>query len=139
MSVNPYINFNGNCREAVEFYSEVFGAEGQQIMTFGEMPTGPDFILPEEAENLVLHTWLKIYGSKVMFSDIFPGMPYAAGNNVTLAVVIDNMDEIKSIFSKLKEGGSVDMELQETFWSKCYGAVTDKFGIAWQFNYENEQ
>ena len=56
-----------------------------------------------------------------MFSDVFPGMPFIAGNNISLAIVNKDLDKLKSYFNKLKEGGTVDMELQETFWSKCYG------------------
>ncbi len=96
MAVDVYINFNGNCREAVEFYAEVFGTEKPKIMTFGETPPNPEFPLPEEAKNLVMHTRLNISGSNVMFSDVFPGMPFIAGNNISLAVVSKNMDEIKS-------------------------------------------
>lgn len=71
MSVDVYINFNGNCREAVEFYAQVFGTETPQIMTFGETPPNPEFPLPDEAKNLVMHTRLNIEGSNVMFSDVF--------------------------------------------------------------------
>jgi PhnB protein len=137
MAVDVYINFNGNCREAVEFYAQVFGTEKPQIMTFGETPPNPEFALPEEAKNLVMHTRLNIMGSTVMFSDVFPGMPFVAGNNISLAIGSKNVDEIKSLFHKLKEGGKVGMELQETFWSKCYGSLKDKFGIEWQFNYDS--
>ncbi|MGM0876017.1 MAG: VOC family protein [Bacillota bacterium] len=137
MSVDVYLNFNGNCREAVEFYAQVFGTEKPQIMTFGETPPDPNFNLPEEAKNLVMHTRLNISGSNVMFSDVFPGMSYVEGNNISLSIVSKNLDEIKSSFDNLKEGGTVGMDLQETFWSKCYGQVTDKFGINWQFNYDS--
>lgn len=137
MSVDVYLNFNGNCRQAVEFYAEVFGTEKPQIMTFGEAPPAPEFSLPEQAKDLVMHTRLNIMGSNVMFSDVFPGMEFIVGNNITLALVLNDIDAVKSLFHKLKEGGTVVMELQETFWSKCYGQITDKFGIAWQFNYDN--
>ncbi|WP_373233358.1 VOC family protein [Cohnella sp.] len=137
MSVNAYLNFNGNCREAVEYYAEVFGIETPQIMTFGDTPPDPNFSLPAEAKNLVMHARLNISGSNVMFSDVFPGMPFVAGNNISLALVSKDIDEVKALFHKLKEGGKVGMELQETFWSKCYGSATDKFGIEWQFNYDN--
>ena len=137
MAVDVYLNFNGNCREVAEFYAEVFGTEEPKIMTFGETPPNPEYPLPEEAKNLVMHTRLNISGSNVMFSDVFPGMPFVEGNNISLAIVSTDLDEIKSVFSKLKEGGNVGMELQETFWSKCYGRVKDKFGIEWQFNYDN--
>ncbi|AJS58229.1 VOC family protein [Paenibacillus sp. IHBB 10380] len=138
MSVDVYLNFNGNCRDAVEFYAQVFGAGQPQIMSFGETPPNPEFPLPEEAKDLVMHSRLNIQGSNVMFSDVFPGMPFVAGNNISLAIVSKNIDDVKSLFDKLKDGGKVGMELQETFWSKCYGSVTDKFGIEWQFNYDNE-
>ncbi|XEC92984.1 VOC family protein [Paenibacillus tarimensis] len=135
MAIDVYINFNGNCREAVEYYAKVFGTEEPQFMTFGEAPPHPDYPLPEEAKHLIMHTRLKISGSNVMFSDVFPNMPFNIGNNISLSLVSDDMDEITSSFNKLKDGGTVVMELQETFWSKCYGSLTDKFGIIWQFNY----
>lgn len=134
MPVNAYITFNGNCREAVEYYAEVFGTEKPKIMTFGEVPPNPEYALPEEAKHLIMHTQLTIGGSLVMFSDSFPGMPFAAGNNISLAFVSNDKDEIHSVFHKLKDGGTVGMDLQETFWSKLYGGVTDKFGITWQLN-----
>ena len=62
---------------------------------------------------------------------------FTVGNNISLAIVSKDLEEVKSLFHKLKEGGKIGMELQETFWSKCYGSVTDKFGIEWQFNYDN--
>jgi PhnB protein len=137
MAVDVYLSFNGNTREAVEFYAEAFGTEKPQIMTFGDAPPDPNFTLPEEAKNLVMHTRLNIDGSNVMFSDVFPGMPFKAGNNITLSIVNKDLDKIKTYFNKLKEGGTVGMELQETFWSKCYGQVTDKFGIDWQVNFDS--
>ena len=138
MSVQAYINFNGNCREAVEFYAEVFETEKPQIMSYEDMPEDEDFLLTEENKNLVLHTSLTIEGSEIMFSDIPPGMPFVIGNNVSLMIISDDMDRIKSMFNKLIIDGTVGMELQETFWSKLYGYVTDKFGIGWQFNFANE-
>jgi len=137
MAINVYINFNGNCREVVEFYAQVFETEKPKIMTFGDTPPNPAFVLPEEAKELVMHALLNINGSSVMFSDVFPGSPFIAGNNISLVIGSKNMDEIKSLFNKLKDGGVVDMDLQETFWSKCYGSLTDKFGIMWQLSYDN--
>ncbi|SFF07425.1 PhnB protein [Paenibacillus catalpae] len=134
MSVDAYLNFDGNCREAAEFYAEVFGLDKPKLMTFGEVPPHPDYPLPEEAKNLIMHTRLNIGGSNVMFSDVFPGMPFIVGNNITLAYVVEDEDKIRSAFDQLKVGGTIVMELQETFWSKLYGQVTDKFGIQWQFN-----
>jgi PhnB protein len=96
MPVDTYINFNGNCREAVEFYEQVFGIEKTNFTTFGEVPPNPEYPLPEEAKNLVMHTRLNIDGSNVMFSDVFPGMPFVAGNNISLSIVSNNIDFVKS-------------------------------------------
>lgn len=73
-----------------------------------------------------------------MFSDTFPGSPYTIGNNVTLAVVSDDEAQLRQAYEGLKEGGKVTMELQETFFSKCYGSLTDKFGIEWQISHEEK-
>lgn len=139
MAVDVYLTFNGNCREAVQFYAEVFKTEAPHIMTFGESPQNPEYPLPEQAKNLVMHARLTISGSNVMFSDTFPGNPFIEGNNITLAVVSKDLDEIRSAYEGLKEGGTVELELQETFWSKSYGKVTDQFGIGWQLSYESDE
>lgn len=137
MAIDVYMNFNGNCREAVEFYAQVFGTKPPKLMTFGEAPQNPQYPLPEEAKNLIMHTRLTIEGSNVMFSDVFPGMPFTEGNNINLAFVSKDIDQMKTVFSKLQDGGAVKMELQETFFSKCYGSLKDKFGIEWQVSYDN--
>lgn len=136
MAVEVYLNFNGNCRQAVEFYSEVFNTEITEMMTFGEVPQNPDYQMPEEAKNMIMHARLFIDGSRVMFSDTFPGSPFVEGNNVSLAFVNKDMELIKSVYDKLKQDGTVVMELQETFWSKGYGSVKDKFGVEWQLSHE---
>jgi len=136
MAVEVYLNFNGNCRQAVEFYSEVFNTEITQMMTFGEVPQNPDYPMPEEAKDMIMHARLIIDGSRVMFSDTFPGSPFIEGNNVSLAFVNKDMDLIQSVYDKLKQDGTVVMELQETFWSKSYGSLKDKFGVEWQISHE---
>jgi PhnB protein len=133
MALNPYLIFDGNTREVVLYYAQVFGLEEPQLMTFGSVHADQ---LPPGSENLIMHTYLEIAGSKLMFSDNFPGLPYQLGNNFTLAYVSDDEVAIKAAFKKLQEDGSVQMELQETPWSKCYGSLTDKYNIQWQFSHE---
>ncbi|NJD02312.1 MAG: VOC family protein [Ruminiclostridium sp.] len=137
MSLAVYVNFNGNCREAVDFYTNVFNREKPKIMLFGDTPPNPDFPLDGKTKKLVMHAELNISGTIVMFSDVPPGMPFVAGNNISLVVTSRDMNEIKSLFGKLKAGGTVAMDLQETFWSKCYGYLTDKYGIGWQLSYDS--
>ncbi len=136
MPIQPYLNFGGNCREVVEFYAEVFNIEKPQMMTFGDMPSNDGFPMDEQTKKLIMHANLTVYGTTIMLSDVPPGMPLTEGNNFSLNINIDNLEEIKAIFASLKEGGTVTMDLQETFWSKCYGFLIDKFGIGWMFNYQ---
>jgi len=136
MSINAYLLFNGNCREAVEYYAQVFRTEPPRFMTFGEAPMEEGSPLPEQARNLVMHTNLMIAGSLTMFSDVLPGMPFTIGNNFNLTVMSKDESEIRKSFKLLSEGGQVTMDLQKTFWSPCYGMVTDRFGIGWQFSLE---
>lgn len=76
MKIGPYINFPGNCREAVAFYKKVFKAEEPQIMTYGEMPPDPSYLMSDNVKALVANAQIDIKGNTIMFSDIPPGMPY---------------------------------------------------------------
>jgi PhnB protein len=139
MSVHAYVNFDGNCLEAVEFYRQVFGSEAHDMMTFGDAPLDPESPIPEEYKHLVMHTALDIFGTIVMFSDLMPGEPLVKGNNISLVIMLKNIDDIKPLYDKLKEGGTVDMEPQESFFSKCYGSLTDKFGVIWQVMHDDSE
>jgi len=139
MAVNAFLSFDGNCREAVGFYAAVFGKAEPRILTFGGTPHRTDEPLPEDARHRVMYTSLEVCGSTVMFSDTFPGRPYITGNNISVAVVSKDAGEVKTIFDKLKVGGTVELELQETPWSKCYGTLTDKFGVPWQLSHDSGQ
>jgi PhnB protein len=139
MSIQAYIYFNGNCREAVEFYANVFQTNQPQFMLYGDFHGESDFEHNEADKKLVMHTNLIISGSMVMFSDVHSGMPFIQGNNIGLTVLSKDENEIRSVYEKLKEGGTIIMEPQETFWSKCFANVTDKYGISWQLSLESEQ
>ena len=137
MALQLFVNFDGNCREAVSFYAKVFKTNEPEFMTFGDTPGDDGMGLDEKDKGLIMYTDLEIEGTTVMFSDVPPGMPFVKGNNIALTVVTKDADEIKRLFHALGEGGEVDMELQETFWSNLYGMVTDKFGISWQFSHDS--
>ena len=139
MSLNVYLSFNGNCEEAVDFYSKVFETPKSNIMRYGDAPASEGYIPKEEEKNLVCHTWLDIMGTMVMFADMPSSEPAKFGNNITITVCTNDKEKIKALFDKMKEGGKVQMELQKTFWSEYYGMVTDKFGIPWQFSHEDKK
>ena len=132
MVFDVFVTFNGNCKEAVGYYAEVFKQEIPKMMTFGDAPASEGYEVKEEDKNRVCYTELKIGSNTVMFSDCDSNMEFIAGNNVTLSIGSDDEDKTRKLYNKLKEDGQVIMELQETFWSKLYGMVIDKFGIMWQ-------
>jgi len=132
MSFDVFLNFDGDCREALEFYSSVFNLNmPDNIMTYGE---APGFDIPDEAKERVLYASLPIFGCNVMFSDCSPGTKYVKGTNIVLTLGTPNSEEIARLFAKLKEGGKIDMALGKTFFSELYGMVTDKFNITWQLS-----
>lgn len=135
MALEVYLNFDGNCYEAVEFYSKVFKTEMQNVMYYSDMPEDPGFELTDEVKKMVLHTYLYINDTMVMFSDCPPNIPLKIGNNTALVINKSSTDELKELFALLKEGGTVVMDLQETFWSKLYAFVEDKYGILWHLIY----
>lgn len=130
--IQPYLYFDGNCRKAVEFYANVFNVEQQPIMTYGEGPRNLDYPLSEEDKNRVMHTFIMIGSSMVMFSDINKGDSFVQGNNISLTYVSNDENEIRDIFTKLSAGGEVLLDLGESFFSKLYEIVKDQFGIIWQ-------
>ncbi len=132
VAVNPYLVTNGNGKEAVQFYVDAFSAELISLQTFGDMPEDPNHPLPSEARDRVMNAQFKVGDTVMMLSDTFPGMPYNLGNQVSIAIHIDTVEESKKVFEKLSEDGKVTMPLQETFWSPSYGQVTDKYGVEWQ-------
>ena len=136
MPVLVYLNFDGNCRDALEFYRSVFGGEYMMITTFGE---GPDDIgIADSDKDKIMHATLMIGDGVIMASDTPSnfGPPLSVGNNFSLTYPTQSKEETDELFAKISEGGTVTMPVEEQFWGAYFGACTDKFGINWQFNYE---
>jgi PhnB protein len=132
MQLELFINFNGNCREAVEFYAMVFKSSVNNLMTFGEAP--PDLggnSLPESDRNRIMYAGVPIGDMVVMFMDYPSGSEFIKGNNIIPTVNTEDKDEVTRIFNELKDGGKVYFELQKTFYSEWYGMVEDKYGVTW--------
>ena len=130
--ITPYFLFNGNCRDAMEFYGKIFNAE-LVFETFEEVQNPA---LTDETKNFISHGELKIGEETIMFADVPPAYTYNFGNNIVTAFRSSSLEEIKEVFSRLENGGKVTMPLQKTPWSECYGSVTDKFGLSWNLNHD---
>lgn len=128
----PYFMFNGNAKEALEYYRGVFGCEIAEMQTYGEA----DYPTPPEAEHKIMHARLKKGEFLLMVSDAFPGNTVETGNNLSLVLEFETEDEIRTIYSALIEKGTILMELQDTFWGATYAKVKDTFGIIWDLNFE---
>jgi PhnB protein len=131
LGINPYFIFDGNGQEAVKFYEHALEANVVSFQTFGEMPENPEFRIPDDAKERVLHAHLKVGNTDLMISDSFPGQPMQIGSQVTVSITVNSVEKAKEVFGKLQDGGKVVMPVQETFWSPAYGMVTDKFGVTW--------
>ena len=135
MKLEVFINFNGNCREAVEFYAKVFKSEIGNLMTYGDAPPDPNYVMPEEDRNRIIYAGLPVGGMVMMFSDVPSGSAFIKGNNISLTIGMDDKEEIARLYDELKEGGEVFMELGRTFFSELFCMVEDKFGVIWQISH----
>ena len=135
MKIELSINFNGTCREAVEFYAKVFKSEISKLTTYGQVPPDVNYLFSESDKDKICNASIEIGDLTVMFSDLPTGSSVVIGDNINLSVSMGDKEEVKRIFDALKNGGEVSMELQPTFFCELYGIVKDKFGMTWQISY----
>jgi len=139
-TVNIYLTFNGNCRPAFEFYKSVFGGEYPYIGTYAEMPPTEGMPpVPEKLKDQIMHISLPISTETILMgSDAGGGWApeVVVGNNFSVSVLTDKMEEADRIFNALSAGGKVTMPLQKQFWGAYYGQLTDKFNINWMVSFE---
>jgi PhnB protein len=131
-----YLMFDGNTREAMTFYAKAFGAE-LQIMPFSDMPDMPE--AAKSAKDRVMHARLAKGSTLLMASDTMPGHPFQQGNNFSISVQCESVQEIDKLFAALGEKGQITMPLQQTFWAARFGMLKDQFGVAWMFNLEQSK
>jgi PhnB protein len=131
MNVEPYLFFEGRCEEALEFYRTALGAEVTMLVRFKESPD-PEMCQPG-AEDKVMHASMLIGNNTVMASDgLCEGQPAFKGFSLSLSITDEA--EAARLFAALSDGGQVEMPLTKTFWSPCFGMVTDRFGVSWMIN-----
>lgn len=128
--LNPYFNFHGQAREAIEFYHSVFGGE-LNVMTFGDMG---GMGVPESEHHLVMHSDLTVNeGVTIMAADQATGAPEGHVNGWT-SLSGDDEPLLRGWWDGLAAGGEVTLPLEQAPWGDFYGQLTDKFGLAWMFN-----
>ncbi len=130
--INAYLNFNGNCKEAMAFYQECLGGVLQSI-TMGESPMADQ--LPPEKKDHIMHSNLTREGVLLLMASDGMGSS-VEGTNVVLSLNCSSEEEANTFFSKLSEGGKITHPLKVEFWGALFGQLTDKFGIHWMLNYD---
>ncbi|WP_308282464.1 VOC family protein [Pseudonocardia nigra] len=129
-TLNPYLSFRDNAREAMEFYKSVFGGTLTQT-TFKEFQASQD---PAE-DDKIMHSSLEApNGIMFMAADTPAGMEYSPGSAISMSLSGDDHAELSGYFEKLSDGGTVAMPLEPAPWGDTFGMVTDRFGIDWMVN-----
>ena len=131
----PYLNFEGNCKEAMKFYKDCLDAQ-LEIQTVEQSPMADQ--MPPEMKDFVLHARLE-KGNMILMASDAKDKNMTRGDMLTLMVQCDTEEEIKVYFANLSAGGKVNMPLAKQFWGATYGQVTDRYGVLWAFNYEGRQ
>ena len=129
-TITPYLFFSGRCEEALEFYRKALGAEVEMLMHYDESPTPPPpGMLQAGFEKKVMHASFRVRGVPLMASDGCDDKSKFGALRLALAVPTEA--DAHRAFDALADGGSIQMPLTSTFWSPCYGMVTDRFGLGW--------
>jgi PhnB protein len=129
-SLNPYLSFKDNAREAMEFYQSVFGGK-LETHTFKEYGASED----SSEDNKVMHSMLEAdNGITFMAADTPNRMQHNSGTNISMSLSGDNDAELSGYFSKLSAGGTISMPLESAPWGDKFGMLVDKFGVQWMVN-----
>lgn len=132
-TLNPYLNFMGQTKKAMEFYKSIFGGE-LTMQTFKEA----GFPHEPKDDDLVIHAVLKNDMFTLMASDGNEEKPVHPGDSVHLSLIGPDEKQLTEFFNKLSEDGNVDMKLEKQFWGDTFGMLTDKFGMHWMVNITSE-
>ena len=129
MKIENYIFFTDRCAEAMQFYAKVLGGKIEAMMTYGDAPPGPHNT-PDMA-NKIIHARLVAGNAVLMASD---GPEAETRKGFAVALQVDTVAEADRLFNALSEGGTVTLPIGETFFSKRFGMLTDRFGVPWMVN-----
>ena len=131
MRIEPYLSFDGRAEEAMAFYEQALGAKRETVMRYADCPDPiPPEYMPPGGPQKILHGSILIEGQRLMLSD---GTPLESGSfrGFSLTLQFDTEDQARRAFDQLADQGQVSMPLGPTFFSPCYGVLSDRFGVNW--------
>ncbi len=132
IQVVPYLNFDGACAEAFDFYTKLFDGKITFLMSFGDSPMKDH--VPVEDHGAILHATLELPGGQTIQGSDAPGDRYHKPAGFAVSITLDTVEQAHHVFKELTKGGVETMAIQETFWAKAFGMVTDRFAIPWMIN-----
>jgi PhnB protein len=133
MQLTPYLNFNGQCKAAFQFYEQCLGGKIVAMFTYGETPAA-EHVTPESRDRII-HARLLV-GEAVLMGSDSPPEYFEEMKGMSVSLQIDDPAEAERIFHALADGGSVRMPIEETFWAARFGMLVDRFGTPWMINCE---
>lgn len=131
MSLSFHINFNGECKEAFEFYAEHLDGKIGTMLTFSDSPISDS--VPANWQNKIVHANISFKELDLAGADV-PPEQYQRPKGFYILLGLNSENEVNSIFNKLSAGGEVVLSPQKTFWSPCYSIAIDRFGVPWKIN-----
>jgi PhnB protein len=134
MQLNTYLNFDGNCEAAFNYYAQHVGGKVVALLKFGDSPMAKR--TPSEAHDKIMHARYEVDGCTLMGTDRTADYPWEPIKSAYVVINLDDAAKAERIFNALADGGKVDMPLQETFWAHRYGMTVDRFGVPWMVNCE---
>jgi PhnB protein len=132
MKLCTYLSFDGQTREALEFYAKVLRGKVTAMMKFGETPAAEH--VAASARDSIMHGCVEFGNYMLMGTDATPEHPYKGIVGAQVVIALHDVNEAERIFGELSQGGEVTMPLMETFWARRYGMFTDRFGVSWMVN-----
>lgn len=132
IGINPYLFFDGRCREAFEQYARVMGGEIVMMMPYGDAPGESN--APANWRDKIMHASLKVGDQVIMGGDAPPGHQKTP-QGVATSLTVHNAADAERLFAGLVEGGSAYMPLSETFFAERFGMLTDRYGMMWMVNF----
>jgi PhnB protein len=136
-ALNPYLNFDGTCEEAFNFYKTAFGGEFAMVMRYKDVPPGTP---GEQKDNpdWIMHIALPINQNDVLMgSDTPPHYGKATpGKNFSISISADNKQEADKLYKALSAGGQPIMPMADAFWGSYFGMLVDKYGVNWMVGYD---
>jgi PhnB protein len=134
MRLFNYLYFDGNCKEALPWYQQIFDGKVSELVHYGKSPMAVEEMYKER----IMHAKLSFGEITMMLSDAMPSQQVSFGSNLFMSLDFDSLQKMEEVFEKISKGGNVLMPLKDMFWGARFGMVKDRFEVNWMFNFNHE-